>query len=211
MNAVASYAASTRTEVPITVTLGDAARIAGRTPAELAKSSEASRPIGLDTVDAERIEGDPENEMLELVPHGGATREAWTAALMELFGETARVVFAGADKELDAIATRARRDLPGAVKRFEAGEGSLFVKAPFPIPSDARIDGGASEEWMWMEVSSCDTASCAGLLSNTPGYATNLASGNEVKVERARAADWLLRLRDGGTTGGDSIKALRKR
>jgi uncharacterized protein YegJ (DUF2314 family) len=64
---------------------------------------------------------------------------------------------------------------------------------------------------MWIEVTSCDSKSCAGLLSNTPGYVTNLASGSEVKVEHARAADWVLRARDGGTAGGESIKALQKR
>jgi uncharacterized protein YegJ (DUF2314 family) len=149
--------------------------------------------------------------MVELVPRGGATREAWAGAAAELFGEAPKVVFATFDKELDAIAVRARKELPGAVKRFEQGEGALYVKGPFPIPEASRIDSGASDEWMWIEVSSCDAKGCAGALSNTPGYATNLAAGRPVRVSREKTADWMLRLKDGGTAGGESIRALQQR
>ena len=97
------------------------------------------------------------------------------------------------------------------MKRFEAGEGDLFVKGPFPIPEASRLDGGAKDEWMWVDVSSCDAKSCAGALSNTPGYATNLAAGKPVSVAREKAADWLLKLKDGGTAGGESVKALERR
>lgn len=211
MNAVASTAAAAKTELPIVVTLADVARVAAHTPGELAKDPKAARPVSFDTTDAERIEGDPENEMLELVPRGGSAREAWASVVTELFGETPRTVFATFDKELEAIAVRARKDFPLGVKRFESKEGALFVKGPFPIPDESRIDGGASDEWMWVEVSSCDAKGCSGVLSNTPGYATNLAAGNPVKVTREKMADWLLRLGDGGTVGGDSVKALQKR
>jgi Uncharacterized protein conserved in bacteria (DUF2314) len=210
INVVASGAAAGRTELP-PVSLADVARLAGRPVEDLAKDPKASTPVKLETVDWERIEGDPENEMVELVPRGGATAEAWGSAMTELFGATPRIVFAGKDPELDAIATRARHDLPAAVKRFEGGDGTLYVKGPFPIPAESRLDGGASEEWMWMQVTSCDPKVCAGLLSNTPGYATNLAAGRAVTVPREKTADWMLRLADGGTTGGESIKALQKR
>lgn len=214
MNAAASAAAGMKTELPVVITLADVARVSGRRPEELAKdatAAAAASPVPLDAVDAERVEGDPENEMLELVPRGGATREAWASAAAALFGEAPKVVFASFDKELDAIAVRARKELPGVVKRFESGEGALFVKGPFPIPEESRIDGGAKEEWMWVEVSSCDARGCAGVLSNTPGYATNLAAGRPVRVAREQTADWLLRAKDGGTAGGDSIRALQTR
>ncbi|CAN5870851.1 hypothetical protein BH11MYX4_BH11MYX4_42510 [soil metagenome] len=210
MNVVASHAVAARPELPA-VTLAEAARVAGRAAEELAKDPKASSPVQLDTLDAERVEGDPENEMLELVPRGGSTREAWTSAITELVGEPPRVVFAGNAPELEAIATRARRELPGALKRYEAGEGALYVKGPFPIPAESRLDGGAAEEWMWVQITSCDAKGCSGLLSNTPGYATNLAAGKPVAVLREKAADWVLRLTDGGTAGGESIKALQKR
>ncbi len=213
MNAVASDAAAGKTELPIVVTLADVARVAEHTPGGLAKDPKAARPVSLDTTDAERIEGDPENEMLELVPPqlAGSAREAWASVVTELFGETPRTVFATFDKELEAIAARARKDFPVVVKRFESKEGALFVKGPFPIPDESRIDGGAADEWMWVEVSSCDARGCSGALSNTPGYATNLAAGKPVRVTREKMADWLLRLGDGGTVGGESVKALQKR
>src|SRR4029079_15617903 len=99
--------------------------------------------------------------MVELAPHGGPTREAWATAMTDLFGETPHVVFASKDAELDAIAARARRDLPAAIKRFESGEGALYLKGPFPIPIESRVDGGASEEWMWIQITSCDPKECA--------------------------------------------------
>jgi uncharacterized protein YegJ (DUF2314 family) len=211
MNAAASWAASARTELPVVVTLADVARVSGHPPEDLARDPKAARPVRLDALDTERTEGDPENEMLELVPHGGATRAAWDGVVTELFGELPKVVFAAFDKELDAIAVRARKDLPAAVKRFEAGEGTLYVKGPFPIPEASRIDGGGKDEWMWIEVSSCNPKGCSGVLSNTPGYATNLAAGKSVSVAREKTADWLMRMKDGGTAGGESIKALQKR
>lgn len=211
LNVAASNAVAARTDVPVVVTLAEVARVAAQPQESLAKDPKAARPVSFDTTDAERIEGDPENEMLELVPRGGATREGWSSVVTELFGETPRTVFAAFDKELEGIAVKARRDLPLAVKRFDAKEGALFVKGPFPIPEESRIDGGASDEWMWVEVSSCDAKTCAGVLSNTPGYATNLAAGKPVKVTREKMADWMLRLGDGGVLGGDSVKALQKR
>ncbi|MDB4937969.1 MAG: hypothetical protein JWP87_4941 [Labilithrix sp.] len=211
LNAAASWAASAKTELPVVVTLADVARVSAHAPEDLAKDPNASSPIRLDALDTERIEGDPENEMLELVPHAGATRAAWDSVVAELFGATPKVVFATFDKELEAIAVRARKDLPGAVKRFEAGEGALFVKGPFPIPEASRFDGGAKDEWMWIDVSACDAKGCNGTLSSSPGYATNLSAGKPVAVEKSKTADWLLKLKDGGTTGGESIKALQRR
>ena len=211
MNAAASWAAATKTELPVVVSLEDVARASSHRLEELAKDPKASRPLKLEAIDFDRTEGDPENEMLELVPLGGTTREMWDGAIGGLFGEVPKVLFAKMDKELDAIAARARRELPSVVKRFESGEGDLFVKGPFPIPETSRLDGGAKDEWMWVDVSSCDAKSCSGALSNTPGYATNLAAGRPVSVAREKTADWLLKLKDGGTAGGESVKALERR
>lgn len=211
MNAVASWAALGKSELPIPITLADVARVSGHTAGELAKDPAKSTAVQLDAIDVERTEADPDNEMLELVPHGGATTEGWGGVIAALFGEVPKVVFATFDKELEAIAVKARRELPGAVKRFEAGEGALYVKGPFPIPAAARPDGGAKDEWMWLDVAACDAKVCSGVLSNTPGYATNLAAGRPVTVARDKTADWLIRLKDGGTAGGESVKALQKR
>jgi uncharacterized protein YegJ (DUF2314 family) len=85
------------------------------------------------------------------------------------------------------------------------------VKGPFPIPYESRIDGGASTELLWIAAASCDDRRCTGVLSNEPTYATNLAAGKVTSIEHTRAADWLLKRRDGGTVGGESIKVLHAR
>ncbi len=64
---------------------------------------------------------------------------------------------------------------------------------------------------MWIEATSCEERTCAGTLSNTPGYATNLAAGKTTAVDRTKIVDFLLRSRDGTETGGASIKLLETR
>lgn len=211
MNAVAARVVAGKGALPLTVTLDDVARVSGKKPEELAASPATSSPVHLEVVTPERVAGDPENEMAELVPPGGATTEAWAGVVRALFGAAPEVVLASFDAELDAIGARARRELPGALRRFEAGKGRLFVKGPFPIPEGDRGDGGPRDEWMWLEVSSCDARACSGALSNAPAYATNLAAGKPAKVDRERIADWLLRLPDGGAEGGESIRVLERR
>ncbi len=197
-NVAAADAAAAKSDAPIAVSGLSKAPRAGHGTAHLYPT------------EAARAEGDPENDLVELAPSPAAEdddlRAAWRTSVEAVFGEAPKTVFAGFDDELQKIAASARKDLPGAVKRFEAGDGALYLKGPFPIP-----DAGATEEWMWIQVTSCDAKGCAGVLSNTPGWATNLAAGSPVRVERARVADWLLRLPDGGTAGGASIDVLSKK
>lgn len=205
LNAVCAKQAAGPTPLPVPITIDDLARAAGRKPSELVADPSASKPIALHAIDAERIEGDPDNDILELVPQGGDTPEAWSAAVASLTGESPDIMLAANDAELQRIAASARRELPGAIKRFEAKEGALYVKGPFPIP------GKDGKEWMWIEVTSCDKTGCTGLLSNDPGYATNLAQGKPAKITRDETADWVLRLKDGGSVGGASIRVLSQR
>jgi uncharacterized protein YegJ (DUF2314 family) len=205
LNAVCARQAAGPTPLPVPISLDDLARVAGRKPSELVADPSTSKPISLQAIDAERAEGDPDNDILELVPAGGDTPEAWSAAVASLTGESPDIMLAANDTELQRIAASARRDLPGAIKRFEAREGALYVKGPFPIP------GKDGREWMWVEVSSCDKTGCSGVLSNDPGYATNLAQGKPVRIARDETADWVLRLKDGGTVGGASIRVLSQR
>lgn len=212
INAAASLIAHGKNDTSITITLDDVARIVGRKPSELNANPKTARPVVLDIAPPERIEGDPDNEMAELVPHdGGSTREGWDAVVTSLFGLAPSVTASVDDKELAEIAKRAQRDLPTAIRRFETGEGELFVKGPFPIPAESRADGGASVETLWIEAASCDAKSCTGVLSNEPSYATNIALGKTTSVKRTEAVDWMIHLRDGGRLGGESIKALSKR
>lgn len=206
VNAVASDVVAGKTALPFDVTLGALATMTGKKVSELSKSPGSSQPMKVDAVPAERTEGDPDNEMFELVPRSSPD---WDEAVANLFGEPPDVVHAAFDKELEGVAERARKELPRAIQRFERRDGQLYVKGPFPIPGS---DSGADQfEWMWVEISSCDTKVCSGTLSNTPGYATNLSAGKPVTVDRTRVADWMLRMADGGIAGGDSIELLRRR
>ncbi|MDB4943026.1 MAG: hypothetical protein JWP97_2560 [Labilithrix sp.] len=206
LDALARRAAGVRTDVgPVTVE-----EIAMST-GQAAPARDAGAGVPLEVARTEHTEGDPDNELFEVVPRGGSSPDAWRTVAAELFGEAPALVLTANDPELQAIASKARRELPAAIKRMEKGDGSLFVKGPFPIPEESRLDGGAREEWLWAQVTSCDGKACTGPLTNAPGYATNLAAGKEVSVARAEAADWLLRLPDGGTAGGASVTVLEKR
>jgi uncharacterized protein YegJ (DUF2314 family) len=211
INVVASQIAHGTNVGPLTVTLADVARSVGRKPSELNQSPDAARPVHLDVVEPERIEGDPDNEMIELVPEEGASRESWDAVVASLFGMPPSVTTHIDDKELGEIAKKAQRELPKAIQRFEAGEGELYLKGPFPIPAEARADGGASTELLWIAVASCNGQLCTGVLSNEPSYATNIALGKTTSVKRTEAVDWMIHRKDGGTAGGESIKVLRAR
>ena len=206
VNAVAAKATAIQADLPFTITLTDVARITGRSPNRLVADPETSKPLVLEVVEAERVEGDADNDLVELVPPGGSVPEAWSEALAALFGEHAQIVATGMDKELEGAAVEARASMPRAIERFQAGEGTLLVKGPFTIPTR---DGGV--EWMWIDALSCNAKACAGTLTNSPGYATNLAAGKTTVVDREKTVDWLLRFRDGGTTGGSSIEILEAR
>ncbi|HVJ88206.1 MAG TPA: DUF2314 domain-containing protein, partial [Labilithrix sp.] len=211
INAAASKIAHGASAATITLTLDDIARVVGRKPSELNANPGTARPVTFDIVVPERIEGDPDNEMAELIPNGGATRETWEAVVTSLFGAPSSIGAPVDDKELSEIAIRARQSLPKAIERFAAGEGELFVKGPFPIPVESRVDGGASAEMLWIAVASCDAQLCTGILSNEPTYATNIALGKTTSVRRTEAVDWLLQHKDGTSTGGESIKVLKAR
>src|SRR5262249_10208939 len=123
IDAVASQLAHGKNEPTITVTLDDVARVVGKKPAELNVNPSSARPVILNLTTPERIEGDPDNELVELPPKEGATRDAWDAVVASLFGTAPFVSAPVDDKELADVAKRAQRDLPAAIKRFEAGEG----------------------------------------------------------------------------------------
>ena len=118
-------------------------------------------------------------------------------------------MFATFDKER-RIAVKARR-LPRRGEAIRGRRRELYVQAHFrsrrPHASTAarRTSGCGSRS------PHATRRAARGVLSNTPGYATNLAQGRPVTVAREKAADWLMHLKDGGTAGGDSIKALEKR
>jgi uncharacterized protein YegJ (DUF2314 family) len=212
LNAAASKIAFDATDANLTITLDDIARVSGRKPSELNPNPEHALPVvELSVLDAERQPGDADNTIAELVPWGGSTRENWDGVLRTLFGQTPSVNQPVDDAELTKVAENAKKTLPDAIKRFEGGGGELFVKGPFAIPPDSRVDGGATTELLWVQAASCDDRRCTGSLSNDPSYATNLAAGKTTSVERTEAVDWMIRQRDGGIAGGESIRVLKSR
>jgi uncharacterized protein YegJ (DUF2314 family) len=204
INAAAAKIAAGTNETSLTITPDDIAKLTGTKPG-------GTKPVQLDVTTPERTEGDADNALAELVPKDGKGREAWDAIVIALFGEAPSASAPADDKELAAIATKARASLPGAIKRFEAGEGELYVKGPFAIAQEARTEDGAASELLWVSASSCDAMRCTGVLSNEPSYATNLAAGKVTSVARSDVADWLLKRRDGRSEGGESIKVLKTR
>jgi uncharacterized protein YegJ (DUF2314 family) len=203
LNAVIFQIVAGKDALPLVIGLEDVARAQGKKATDLMSDPSTSKAVKLDVVKAERAEGDADNDIVELVPDGTTT---WSEVLQDLFGKV-RTVSAPIDKD---IAKRAQKDLPNALKRSQRGEGELFVKGPFPIPPASRADGGPTMEYLWISVASCDDASCKGALANTPSYANNLAAGKTTSVARKDVVDWVIRLSDGGLSGGESIKALQQ-
>jgi uncharacterized protein YegJ (DUF2314 family) len=210
LNAAAAQLVAGKKEGPLTITLDDVAKVVGRKPADLNPNPSDARPVVLDLLDADREDAEPDF-LVELVPNDGASRENWDLALASLFGASPSLATAVDDKELAEIAKRARESLPDAIQRFRSGEGLFFVKGPFTIAEDHRVDGGPTTELLWVKVASCDEKLCTGVLSHEPTYATNVAAGKTTSVKRAEVLDWMFQERDGGAAGGESIKALRAR
>jgi uncharacterized protein YegJ (DUF2314 family) len=206
LNAAARRIVDGHQDGSLTLTTADIAAVMGKKPAD----APDDRPVKLELVEPSRTEGDPDNEMAELVPPGGASRESWDAVVASLFGHVTSVTDVD-DKELAAIATAARKDFPRAIARWKGGAGDLYVKGPFAIPPDERADGGPTSEHLWIQAAACDDRACTGSVSNEPTYLTNLAVGKTTSVSRSEVVDFLLRARDGGTLGGESIKLLRSR
>jgi uncharacterized protein YegJ (DUF2314 family) len=211
LNAVASKLAFDLTEPAVTITLDDVARVVGKKPSELNPTPSAAKPVMLTLVDAEHADGDPDNEVAEVLPWGGSTRENWDSVVTSLFGALPSMKPSVDDPELAEIAKKAQKSLPGAIKRLEAGDGELYVKGPFAVPEEARVDGGNTTELLWLLATSCDARACTGTLANEPSYATNLAPGKTSGLPRTDVTDWMLRQHDGGVAGGDSLKTPKAR
>ncbi len=204
LNAAAYKIAAGQRELPMEIGIEDIARSQGKKTTDLMKDPSSSKPAKLVFSEAERTEGDPDNDIIELTPE---STTSWPEIVSTLFNKV-RTVAAPIDKD---IAARAQKELPNALERMQRGDGELFVKGPFPIPPASRGDGGATQEYLWISVAACDGNVCKGTLSNTPLYASNLAPGKTTSVARKDVVDWVIRLHDGGLAGGESIKALEKK
>ena len=203
LNAVAARLAAMDAKVPLEITAADVARANMRGLGEIGAKAEGRSSV--DLVETDRVEGDPDNEMLRVVPTGAKAGaddlESIAPVLVELFGAGAPVVRASdSDPALARIKDEAQKALSRLAKAQRAG-AELTLKVDF-----GDKDGGV--ESMWVKVASCGEASCTGTLANGPVLLTSMRAGDTVKVPFARVVDYLLALPDGGTEGGASIAAL---
>lgn len=200
VNGVAAQTAAMKSEVPFVIGAADLGM-------KVAADAGVGPQVKLEVVEAERVEGDPENDIVALIPPAGPDPAGWDAVLATLMGRKAQQVIVANNAKLDAVATKARKSLGDALAK--RGDAKLFVKAPFAV--EHPRDGGPKEEAMWIDVASCDAKHCSGTLTNDPGYATNLSLGKTVRVPRETVLDWMIEHGDGGTVGGDSIGILEGR
>ncbi len=188
MNAVAARLTSGAGEAPLIVAPGKSATI--------------------DLVVPPHQEGDPDNTVVRIVPPGGANVKGYDDLAMSLFGTAEHLVEQTDDAALVAAKDRAARAFPRIVSQWNKWpqpRPSLLVKLPFSIAGDAGI------EWMWVDVKSVDDATITGALANSPAYITDLKGGSTVRGRRKDVYDYLLKLPDGGTEGGETIRILEGR
>jgi hypothetical protein len=212
MNAVALRLASGLTEVPLTVTLDDVSRATGHAPAELHTGTAPPIPQEIDLVVPPPQQGDPDNTVVRLVPAGGDTARGYDDLAIALFGSAERLLDVPSDPALDLARERAAHAFPGAVARWKAmrPRATLLVKLPFAVPGDAGPSAGGVES-MWVEVKSIEGATIAGVLANSPALIPDLGQGSPVRGQRKELEDWILKLPDAGTEGGETIKILENR
>jgi uncharacterized protein YegJ (DUF2314 family) len=158
---------------------------------------------------AKHDEGDPDNELLELVfGRPKEWQEQQSVLMTELFGNNERLLKARSnDALLDAASAKARKDALRLKPRFAKsppfGE-VLQVKAPFKTSS-----GGV--EWMWVEVVRWEGSTIHGVLRNEPFEVPALKSGARVDVDESTIFDYLLTRSDGSKEGNETQRLIEQR
>ncbi len=158
----------------------------------------------------ERLEGDADNRLWEIVFPGGPESETQSrqqAFLHELFGATDEIVHSVHDEELKAASRLGLVEL-GAMKeefqtKWPVGD-TLLVKSPFDTD-----DGGT--EWMWIEVVSWQGEEIKGILQNEPFSISDLKAGARVESRFDLLFDYIRHHADGTTTGNGTGVVLSKR
>jgi uncharacterized protein YegJ (DUF2314 family) len=178
---------------PFSLRPADVASLYGHEPGDAGSGS-----VEFDFVSVTPTEGDPENVMGSLTPRGVTSVEA---ALARLFGPRRAFEVRTDDPRLRAIADKARAKL-GILRKARDAGANLVLKARF------GGDGGV-EEQLWVRTTSCDTASCVGILENVPNVLGTLQMGDTVRVEYNNVVDYLLFGEDGGREGGESEEVLQ--
>ncbi|MBL8611558.1 MAG: DUF2314 domain-containing protein [Myxococcales bacterium] len=208
LNAVAARLASGEAKVPMTLAAAEVARANQRSLGEIGATERGSATV--DLVETDRTEGDPDNEMLRVVPSGARPSggdaapgdpDALDHVFASLFSGPPPVVrVSESDPALKKVKDDAQKALPRLAKAQRAG-AELTLKA--------ELGGGdAGIELMWVKVASCAENACTGTLANGPVLLTSMRAGDTVRVPFAKVVDYLLRTEDGGVEGGASIRVL---
>jgi uncharacterized protein YegJ (DUF2314 family) len=215
VNALCAKLARGESDLPMTVTASDVASV--RAPGDRGGAPASPKPAVVDLVtpDPPHTAGDPDNEIVSVIPAGGRSKAAFDAMVEGLFGKMDVVVVDEAkDPALIEIAKSARAKLPAALARWKKEESAgtmLMVKLPFAYEAPEGSDAGRAFEWMWVQVTGFDDASISGKLANAPAYVAELSMGSSVRGRRSEVADLLFRHPDGGIEGGESIHVLEAR
>lgn len=153
--------------------------------------------------------GDPRNRLVEIgFDHypGRDVHARQDAMLSSLFGSSDSIKRIRHDKELEAASKKARSQLPGLRKAFNAGltPGEYIqVKAPFATPK-------GDTEWMWVEITEWKGNGIRGLLKNEPFDIPTLHGGQIVQVREADVFDYIRRYANGKEEGNETGKIIEK-
>lgn len=212
LDAVAAKLAKGERGPEVTVSLADIAEVMKKTPAELSRAPEKSRPVTVRLTPAGRRAGDPDNEVFTLRPRPPpdsdadvSDEETHAALLAQLFADGARLSTRDTgDPGLLAAEARARKVVPDVVTRWKKGDGSLTLRVPFAIPGQP-----GKTEVMWMKAAECGADGvCKGTLASRPALIKGLVAGADVTGKLSEVSDYLFVLPDGTKEGGETIPFL---
>lgn len=177
MLGAAAALAAQRTALPLVVTRRDVASALEIDESRLGARGAAPGSVSLTVDETDRQEGDPDNELLRLVPAGGAEPDGYATAAAALLGHEAPP----APMDDEALA-RARREAAASLAALApphgTRDGTLYVRGRL-----ADVDGGA--ESLWIRVDRCDARACSGRLANHPTRGAALELGDKAHVDRS--------------------------
>jgi uncharacterized protein YegJ (DUF2314 family) len=210
LNVVASKIAKGERGPTVSVSLADVASVGKKKTGDYTRTPEKSKDVTVHLALADRMPGDPDNDVYRIVPEpvddDATDEEAYATLSAKLYGDPSRVLTEGtADPALLAAEARAKKAVPAAVAKWKKDGGSLTVRVPFAVPSQP-----GKSEVMWMKVTSCEGGVCKGTLASRPVFAKNLSVGAQVEGKLGEVSDYLLDLPDGTKEGGETISILEK-
>jgi hypothetical protein len=175
---------------------------------EASLESGATKEITLALLSGNRLDGDPENRLIEISFQNGVGEtedERRNDLLSKLWGSKDTIVAATHSPEVLAASARAKAKLPALRDLFQKGlpvGGRLLLEAPF------AIDTGGNE-WMWVEITNWSNADKPeGILQDDPFYVHSLKAGAHVTIDASQVFDYTLYHADGTKEGNETEKLI---